>query len=171
MNERIYKTVDKTGWGDGPWQTEPDRIEWTDDNTGYPCVINRHERHGQLNGYVGLPFDHPCWGHDHDSIDVDVHGGLTYASQTPPPRDWTRADGGVEPDGNWWVGFDCGHYMDAHPGLDALLRSIGHEPTDLGIDIPEAFLPSYKPIEYVRQEVATLADQLASTVRTARKGS
>lgn len=177
MNDRIFKTVDKTGWGEGPWQTEPDRIEWTDEETGYECGIVRHPRHGQLNGYVGLPFDHPAWGLHYDNatfFDVEVHGGLTYADQYPPVIDRSDPKTGLgplpEPDGRWWLGFDCGHYTDVSPGMEALLRSLGHEPFEgfpalenlLSDAAHDIYMPRYKPVPYVRAEVTALAGQLAA---------
>ena len=36
-----YRTVDKTTWGAGPWQDEPDKKQWRDE-TGFPCLIVRN---------------------------------------------------------------------------------------------------------------------------------
>ena len=49
---------------------------------------------GHRCGYVTVPEGHPCAGKDYDELDVDVHGGLTYA------------------DGHQF-GFDCAHLYDA----------------------------------------------------------
>lgn len=32
----VTEPVDKSSWGDGPWQQEPDRAEWT--HRGLPCL-------------------------------------------------------------------------------------------------------------------------------------
>lgn len=58
---------------------------------------------GWGNGYVGVPEGHPWYGKDYDSIDCNVHGGLTYGDYFCPT---------CEPDGLYWVGFDCAHYQD-----------------------------------------------------------
>lgn len=78
--ERIeYRNViDKTDWTRGPWDKEPDKIQWQDDATGLPCLIVRGPS-GALCGYVGVATDHPWHGGSYDSCDVDVHGGLTFA--------------------------------------------------------------------------------------------
>lgn len=60
--------------------------------------------HGEANGYVGVPKDHPYWGKDYNSIEgVSVHGGLTYGADHLPMN---------EPDGYWWFGFDTAHSGD-----------------------------------------------------------
>ncbi len=41
MEKIEYRTVDKTGWGEGPWQSEPDKRQWQDEATGLPCLIVR----------------------------------------------------------------------------------------------------------------------------------
>jgi hypothetical protein len=78
--ERIeYRDViDKTDWMRGPWDNEPDKIQWQDGDTGLPCLIVRGPT-GSLCGYVGVAPGHPLHGKEYDSADVDVHGGLTFA--------------------------------------------------------------------------------------------
>ena len=79
--ERIeYRgVIDKTDWLRGPWDSEPDKIQWRDEATGLPCLIVRGPA-GSLCGYVGVAPGHPWHGkHYDDGCDVDVHGGLTFA--------------------------------------------------------------------------------------------
>ena len=80
MEHKTWTAVDKATWGPGPWQDEPDKEQWADEATGYPCLIVRN-RLGALCGYVGVPEGHPWHGKDYDDIEPcpDVHGGLTYA--------------------------------------------------------------------------------------------
>jgi hypothetical protein len=153
-----YTTVDKSGWGDGPWQHEPDKINWTDPATGLPCMIVRN-RIGALCGYVGVHDDHPWHGKDYGDVDVEVHGGLTFAAacQEGPIEStiWHAvADG--EPDDVWWFGFDCGHLGDVMPELDARLRTYELPPMSLG----SFEFESYKTVDYVTAEVTALARQL-----------
>jgi hypothetical protein len=62
-----YRTIDKSGWGEGPWQSEPDKIQWQDPDTGYPCLIVRNGMSmGFLCGYVGVPANHPAHGLSYD---------------------------------------------------------------------------------------------------------
>jgi hypothetical protein len=49
---------------------------------------------GHRCGYVTVPEGHPCAGKDYNELDVDVHGGLTYAFDNQ-------------------FGFDCAHFYDA----------------------------------------------------------
>lgn len=63
MRTIAYVTVDKSGWGDGPWQLEPDKKQWEDEVTGLPCLIVRNTQvTGSLCGYVGVPQGHPLYG-------------------------------------------------------------------------------------------------------------
>lgn len=52
--------------------------------------------YGAVNGYVQVPQGHPWHGLDYDEIDVEAHGGLTFAR-----------DG--------WIGFDTLHAWDYWP--------------------------------------------------------
>jgi hypothetical protein len=70
--------VNKADWQRGPWDNEPDKIQWQDEATGLPCLIVRGPV-GALCGYVGVPSGHPLHGKDYDDARVDVHGGLTFA--------------------------------------------------------------------------------------------
>jgi hypothetical protein len=79
--ERIeYRNVvDKSDWKSrGKWDNEPDKIQWQDEVTGFPCLIVRGP-HGALCGYVGVAPGHPLHGKEYDDAEVDVHGGLTFA--------------------------------------------------------------------------------------------
>ncbi len=145
----------KEDWGPGPWQKEPDRVEWVDTATGLTCRILRSPI-GSLCGYVGVPKDHQAYGMEHDPfvgnyvdvnvewwrrhithrveykiIDIDVHGGLTYAGE--------HGDSGLH-----WFGFDCGHAFDFTPGLDYNGDA------------------TYRDLAYVTKEVESLAKQLAA---------
>ena len=61
METLEYRTVDKSSWGLGPWMNEPDKKQWQDAETGYPCLIVRNNG-GALCGYVGVPESHPLYG-------------------------------------------------------------------------------------------------------------
>ena len=65
--------------------------EWTTE-AGYPAKVVAHPM-GHRCGYVTVPEDHPCYGKGYDDVNVDVHGGLTYASKGT-------------------FGFDCAHIED-----------------------------------------------------------
>ena len=70
--------------------------EWTT-RAGLKAVVIAHDM-GHRCGYVGVPEDHPWHGKGYDDVDLDVHGGLTYADAR---------------DDLWWFGYDCAHLGDA----------------------------------------------------------
>lgn len=138
------KTIDKSKWGQGPWQREPDRVEWS--SQGVPCLMRRHPSAGHWCGYVAVPPGHP-WHQKDFAADWDlpdprpeVHGGITYAAECDGPICHVPAPG--EPDNVWWLGFDCAHSGDLSPGYSTRLS-----------------FESYKAEEYVRTEVEALAKQ------------
>ena len=120
------------------WEDEPDFQDGKTDY-GYPLVIRRGTM-GALCGYVGVPPENPLAGLEEDDervMDLDVHGGITFAHATITIRDH------VVPTGYWWFGFDCAHAGDTIP------------------DMPEMGLEcNYRNIQYVREQTVRLADQL-----------
>ncbi len=146
MTEKIEHRVDRAGWPAGPWDSEPeDRVEWR--SQGMPCLTVRN-RHGAWCGYVGLTPGHPWYGKDYDSIDAEVHGGLTYGGKCGGPICHVPQPG--EPDDVWWLGFDCSHYLDISPRMLAY---------DLRMGWPREPLAEYRNASWVHDEVERLADQ------------
>lgn len=162
-----YTTRDKTEWGNGPWQNEPDKVSWTDEETGLPCLVVRNHG-GALCGYVGVDPNHPwhgvdysehigepcdnewCYEHTPDGT-VKVHGGLTYSAGC---QHNASEDTGVchipqpgESDDVWWFGFDTAHDFDLCPAYKV------HR------DIPVRG-EVYRDLPYVQSEVRRLARQL-----------
>lgn len=163
VNEMVHE-YDKAAWGNGPWLSEPDRVDFT--HAGLPCLLLRGP-FGAWCGYVAVLPGHPWHGlgysqciekHDHDDewscydhcpgSKVSVHGGLTYAGPCRPPICHVPAAG--ESDDVWWFGFDCSHAYDYVPRL-AMLGSSG-------------LADVYRDLAYVRYEAEQLAEQLASLV-------
>jgi len=129
---------------DRPWEHEPDNEEWVHDLTGYKCTIWRHPTHGQLNGYVAIPKGHEMWGKGYDDIPVEVHGGLTYASEDEKTDEWV-------------VGFDCNHYNDFAPKLvQTIMKYSSWEDAERELE----HRGKYKDWAYVKEEVCSLARQL-----------
>lgn len=60
MQTKEWTTTDKSDWGVGPWQSEPDKRQWVDEETGLPCLIVRNPG-GALCGYVGVSKGHPMF--------------------------------------------------------------------------------------------------------------
>jgi hypothetical protein len=139
------RDIDRSGWGAGSWDEEPDRVDF--EHAGFPCLILR-TRMGFLCGYVAVPEGHPDFEKTYDDIGVDVHGGLTYAAHCSGHICHVPAPGA--PDNVWWLGFDCAHCWDIAPGRVADDKRYGlHDP-----------MSQYRDIRYVRREVESLADQL-----------
>ena len=150
--------VDRTGWASGPWDHEPDRVEWRDKDTGLPCLILRNTWLRILCGYVAVPPSHSWYGvaynactlqscktwcsHTPESLG-NVHGRLTFSSfclENSP-----TAPG--EPGNVFWFGFDCGHAMDLLPGVVDRSGATHH-------------FGEYRNVAYVQAEVTKLAAQL-----------
>lgn len=165
MKTKEYRTVDKSTWGTGPWQDEPDKVQWPDETTGLPCLVVRSSTMGAWCGYVGVAEGHPLFGKMYDEVDdFDVHGGLTFSDHCEP--DGAEASrichvpGPGEPDHVWWFGFDCGHAFDLQPGMMARLRE-----TPLGETLyspSDPYRPVYRPLAFAQAEVTKLAAQLAA---------
>jgi hypothetical protein len=162
---RDVGSVDKSGWGEGPWMSEPDRVEFR--HAGLPCLLRRSPRGGAWCGYVAVPPGHPLHGTTHDGIDVEVHGGLTYSGRCEGDVCHVPAPG--EPDDVWWIGFDCGHAFDVSPAREARLRAIDPHLADpwppWPEPVPAALREVYRDLAYVRGETESLAEQLAALGR------
>jgi hypothetical protein len=164
MNKKRYTTIDKSDWGDGPWQSEPDKMQWRDEATGLPCLIVRGP-FGGLCGYVGLAPEHPAYEKHYDEVEVSVHGGLTFSdgcAHGPEESSICHVPDLGEPDNVWWLGFDCGHYDDLCPSMRARERQRYEETGDpLWLPVVSPYGETYRDLEYVRAETARLAEQLA----------
>lgn len=159
MRTWTHMEEEKTQWGPGPWDDEPDKAQWIDETTGLDCLIVRNH-HGTLCGYVGVPPEHPDHGKDYDEVDVDVHGGLTFAGmcdeEAPEGHGICHIPEPGRPPDVYWLGFDCGHFMDLSPGMIEFQRQVSERS-----GLPHDFGEVYRDIAYVRSECEQLAQQLA----------
>jgi hypothetical protein len=133
-NEEQEWKVDRTDWPPGPWDGEPDKLQFS--HMGLPCLIVRNND-GTLCGYAGLPPGHPAREVEADDLPVSVHGGLTYRKKCNPPVCHVPEPG--ETDDILWLGFDCGHVLDGGPERD---------------------YGDYRDVAYVRAQCERLAEQL-----------
>lgn len=161
-----YKEHDRSRWPNGPWDDEPDKVQWIDPDTDLDCLAVRNGV-GAWCGYVGVGPEHPwhgieyfdctqpddcdeewCYRHTPEGLTA-VHGGLTYSDScqesAPEATGICHIPQPGRPDPVWWFGFDCCHAGDAYPNMT--IRFGGD---------------SYKPLAYVRQECRSLAAQLAA---------
>lgn len=153
MKTIIETVVDKSKWQEGPWQSEPDKKQWLDQATGFPCLIVRQIRLGHLCGYVGVPAIHPWFG---KQPDVNVHGGATYGNKCTNHICHEVESG--EDDNIWWVGFDAAHsgdrtmLTDLHTEVFKDLKSFPHD------------WDTYKDFAYMENECRSLAKQAKEAV-------
>lgn len=141
---KVLHNIDKSTWGDGPWQTEPDDAQWTEEKSGLACRIIRTRHSGSLCGYVGIPLEN-CWhgkGYDEipEVIQSHTHGGLTFADY------YDHDDSNL-----WWLGFDCAHCDDFSPYHTVTLKKI------MGDSYMSWHGEIYRDFEYVKSRVEDLA--------------
>lgn len=136
---------------ENPWDIEPDDLIFADPGTWARCRIIRGPEHRALTGYVAIPLEHPMAGHKanfigegHPFAELQVHGGITWSEPHFPAY---APDADVSLEGLWVLGFDCLHSGDKVPGL--------------GMD------GEYRTVEFVKNELAQLAKQLAEIDRVA----
>lgn len=157
MEHRTWTTADKSGWGEGPWQDEPDKEQWQDE-TGYACLLVRNIG-GALCGYVGVPEGHPWYGVSAFDVEPepDLHNGLSYAElcqKGPEGHTICHVPAPGEPEPLWWLGFHSEGSTDLCPALNRInkqvpgLRSIMRKQT-------------YRDVAYVKAQVAKLAQAAA----------
>ncbi len=158
MTETVSVERDRTDWVPGPWDKEPDKLNWTT-RAGLPGMIVRNH-YGALCGYVAVNPDHPLYRKDYDEVDVDVHGGLTYSN--PCQGNICHVPEPGQPDDVWWFGFDCHHFNDYAPGMAAFEARMHREHPEFGPDPLLEKPEHYKPVAYVRREVELLAKQLVA---------
>jgi hypothetical protein len=168
--------IDKSEWPDGPWKSEPDKVQWKDKATGLPCLAVRNRHSGHWCGYVGVAEGHPAFELPYDDASalgpehkdgwkgLDVHGGLTYSAFCQDDED--AEDHGIchvpqpgEPDRVWWLGFDCAHSGDLSPKLG---YTAGMLKVYADILEQKRSYETYQTLEYVQGECARLAEQLGA---------
>ena len=158
--EWVNPEIKKEEWLDGAWKTEPDKIQFVDEATGLPCLIVRNNL-GALCGYVGVDKNHPYYGKGYDDVPcTSAHGGLTFAGHCQKTDNEYEGichkveDG--EDDKVWWLGFDCAHYQDFVPAMEATIRK--HMP-ESGL-LPMETYSNYKDIEFVRATLKNMAAEI-----------
>lgn len=154
--------ADRTDWGAGPWDGEPDRVDFI--HAGFSCFLHRGPL-GQWCGYVGVPREHPAFEQPYDHVDVPVHGGLTYANRCSGHLCHVPQPG--MPDEVWWLGFDCAHCGDFTPSSNKYWGNGYPWPTHKydhahAVAADTWQVERYCTVDWVRAETERLADQLAA---------
>ena len=151
MTEPTRHVIDRKGWAPGPWDGEPDKVQWN--HAGLACLAVRNHS-GNWCGYVGVPNGHPAYGQDYDNVDVDVHGGLTYADRCQVDGPICHVAEPGFPEDVWWLGFDTAHAGDLAPSSSS--------------DYAKGLYPAlseykvYRDLGYITRETNRLAEQLGS---------
>jgi len=155
---KTWHHMDKSKWKDGPWNNEPDKAQWV--YNGLDCLIVRNH-YGALCGYVGVPessqYFEKHYDQVHEAIDLDVHGGLTFANKCRPHPEGDHKgichiEEGAANKTVWWLGFDCAHAWDYSPR-----DSERENENPIFRQNPEDI---YRNFSYVKTEVEYLARQL-----------
>lgn len=160
---QVEYIVDRSKWRSGPWDGEPDRIEWKTD-AGLPALMVRQRNHGAWCGYVAVAPDHSLHGKSLvDCGQFEVHGDITYSKACH--GDVCHVPEPCEPDNVWWLGFDCAHIHDTTPKPIAVpsygLIFGGFD--DLGS--PGGDDENYRDVAYVQAECESLAKQIVEVDR------
>lgn len=145
-------SIDRIHWGPGPWDGEPDELEWVT-LVGYLGYLNRGSLHGGLNGYVAIPRGHSLFGRNYDELPpLKVHDGVSFSEPTPPGRKPEK--------GLWWFGFSGATGLDFMPAMRARFRQLGHE-------FPKLLdrVDRYRTVEFMRSEAERLAFQLLTRTK------
>lgn len=169
METKSWTTINKSDWGDGPWQDEPDKMQRPDEATGLPCLVVRSPLSGAWCGYVGVTEERPWYRKNPSGIDLPdgVHGGLNFATFCQDTGDEGHGichiPGPGEPDHVYWLGFDCGHAWDKQPAVEAMLRAVAPRLEETRQALSVGILAeTYRDLAYVRSECRDLAVQVHS---------
>jgi len=169
--------IEKDNWPAGEWDNEPDKIQWEDEATGYPCLVVRN-RMGALCGYVGVPNGHRFHGVGYDDVSIGkvdgeyndedyppAHGGLTFSNKCadgiPENEGICHVPGPGEPDDPWWLGFDCAHGGDLVPSMinfhEQYLVTLSAEELAKREEWAVLRQDTYRNVAYVKARCAELA--------------
>jgi hypothetical protein len=136
---------------------KPYKVEREWKHAGLSCAVVQGREASNRCGYVRVPPSHPAHGKSYKDVDVDVHGGLTFAAVEP----CTEHEDGQ----GYWFGFDCAHLGDASYDLSADLNEVS-EGARRVIEIHKKYSGSFSEHFWLEHEVAAeterLAEQLAA---------
>lgn len=153
IKTNFYTTEEKKEWfGDGEWINEPDLVEFK--YKEYDCTIlrtcmvesNGSKFGGYLCGYVKIPENNKFYNKNYSSMNIDVHGGLTFAE--------FKGDG-------YWIGIDCAHSFDLVPSSEKFKQS-NEDMIELRKQFPDSRIweNTYKNISFVEAELKSIVDQI-----------
>jgi hypothetical protein len=122
-----------------------------------------HNGRGNRCGYIRVMPDHPWFEKDYNDVNVDVHGGITFAAFGKEcPTHGAVAE--------WWVGFDCAHAGDAQDfSLPWTRYSDDEQAKERERQMDRGYIVAMRrdvvrDTDYVRAECLRLADQAAAAM-------
>lgn len=142
MTTKKWNFVNKSNWKKGPWDREPDKLQWIDEETGLPCLIVR-DASGALGGYIGVFQGHPFFQKHHQVVPIWVHGGLKYSDfcQTEDEHGISYISDAGRRERFWWFGFTCTQLEDCCPASGSACGK-------------------YRDVAFVQQEIQDMAQQI-----------
>jgi hypothetical protein len=111
MSRATWRDRNRTFCKPGPWDNEPDKVQWIDKDTGLMCLIKRAPE-GHLCGYVAITNTNCLWGSFVKSNERPgvVYGGISYSGVLKDPLIVPSED-------SWWFGFQCANLGDLQPSV------------------------------------------------------
>lgn len=173
-----WRYLDKSAWGFGPWQDEPDKLQYVDGATGLPCLIVRNPFYGYLCGYIGVREGHELYGVHFSECPLrcgaaecghtpetklQTHGTINFSEPCDPDGEVVKVAICHDVQGEdrvWWFGYDCARTSERdytpHPAwIHFARKQLGGRPLP-----PRPWV--YRSLEYVIAVNEGLAPQLAS---------
>lgn len=171
----------------GPWATEPDKVAWTDQETGYLCIVVR-EYSGEFGSYVSVPGEHPLSGFTADALPSAIGEGLhrpvTYSrgcDRTAPERRsichvdhhgryTRRAHRGLprHDERAWWLGMTFDGPRDLCPNSNytpPLAEERGRTYRDVSFAVKQATLLARRLRDYAQGQLGQEPNPAIGTTR------
>jgi hypothetical protein len=156
----IKHLYDKSDWGDGEWNLEPDYASFIHDATAFPCLAKRN-LFGAWCGYVGVDDGHPLFliEVEHEVYKyIDVHGSVGSVGYFPED-----AVSFAPPRRLWWIGFDAMQDTDLCPYFES--ETVRQQKTEhkllKGLNLPKVKIV-YRTFDFMIKQINCLADQLGT---------
>jgi hypothetical protein len=140
-------------YDEGEWIDEPDYMEWEYGDGEIKCIAKRND-FGAWCGYIEISKDHPWANLEGTDFPCEVHGGITFHSNT-----------GIN---TVRIGFDCSHSTDISPTCEITLRQVRESLKVKHPWIPDTctvFPVSYKNVGFIIHECNSLAKQALEATR------
>lgn len=143
--------LDRSSWGSGPWDNEPDYHEVR--YRGYKIVLVRSNL-GFWCSYIGIPTKSK-WSTEEYYDQINTAWGVTW-NETALPWGESEKD-------TFYIGFDYGHSSDYVPGI-SIPNSVHPAVMERLMCIAPHYLPTnktnYKTMKHVIQDMKRVVKQI-----------